>query len=98
MVTEQQLRDYLNLHDSEVEVSSLLEDAQIMLDREIGDQYVPSQVRDRALKIACSDLQLRNDNPGGIVNYAGGDEIARLSVDPMRGARAVLAPWIVQGI
>jgi hypothetical protein len=72
------------------DVADLLEEAQAMLDREIGEQDVPAPILDRATLMLCAELDLRARNPGGIVWQAGSDTAIRMSVDPMRAIRPML--------
>lgn len=94
MVTATQVAEYLGVAAG-TDVSALLAAAEAMIAREIGDAEVPVEVVDNATLALTGELHLRASNPGGVVSYAGGDTVVRVTRDPMTAIRPLLAAWVV---
>ncbi len=95
MVTTQDVSDYLG-GDIDSDVSALLTRARALLEPELGNQYFPEEVVDLAILTLCAELNQRKKNPGGIISYAGVDQLGRLNKDPMTAVRPILNSWKVK--
>lgn len=94
MVTAEQVAEYLGVAAG-TDVSALLSAAEALISREIGTATVPAEVIDNATLSLTGELHLRASNPGGVVSYAGGDTVVRVTRDPLVSIRPLLAPWVV---
>lgn len=95
MITEQQVLAYIG-EDAQADVPSLMSVAQTLVNAERGNSYVPENIIDQCVLLACAELNQRRTSVGGIVQYAGIEQLARLSKDPMNAIRSILSPWVVR--
>lgn len=76
-------------------VASKLATAQAMVDRLVGDAYVPPSVMDEAVYQLAQELYTRQKSPGGFTSFGDSEVVGRLARDPMESIRPILKPWLV---
>lgn len=79
-------------------IGRCVDEALALVDAATGVYAVPTEIHDRAVIEAGSELFHRRAAPNGISQFAGGDGTPmRVARDPMNAARAILAPFLPMG-
>lgn len=79
-------------------LAECLNEAFQLVERHVGANVVPEDVRSRAILEAASELFHRRQAPNGVSQFAAPDGGAiRIARDPMNAARAILAPFLPLG-
>jgi hypothetical protein len=96
-VSAPDLAAYVKVPDADDEyVASCLDQAQTMVATLIGSAVVPMPLSDRAVLETGAELYNRRDATNGYINNFTTDSggAARVRVDPLIPARALLSPYL----
>lgn len=99
----EQLREYVTPEARHVAiddafVTSCATEARALVDRLIGTESVPAEIRTRAIIEAGSELFHKRQAPNGISQYADpAGTPMRIARDPLNVARVILQPFLPLG-